>query len=752
MALILAVFYAQPVAADDTFVFGRSATHKLQVVAEGAPNWCGPHLKLSMVLDAGSPDIGNPAGLVAVMNGLKHPIATDCAAATEADLTVVIGGKPQGIYYATAAGGWVFATAPAASPPQKSAPAVNEASLPGPGPATATSQSPVPVTNDSGPAGPPALAAPSPARSPAVVAPGAPATVPATTNSTITSMANKCTCPVIPPVATSDKPAPGKVWHELAEDDLKAIFSNRIDLYGGSWEKALADLAHDIDLNGALGISKGPPPTPIATTAVEESRFTESLIKGRRNVSRPQWKGGNSWALLTGTDFLMDAIIRTLARINKYGEPEFGLRRDLLRLARFLLSDLNGDWGPNLDPRANEIRSDVRLARQALTGALLAVTQNVLEPAAKRGQDLRADSPHPGASPDLLPLTRLDLANAALDAQYSVDDKGKTSVTPPEPDYNYVSEQVKIGNLSSAQLSPDERVTEQSLYELAGWRGIYGGAASPGSPEDAVGCKAFMTLVALMGKDVKNSDAVRRWLWRVPAAMVGSASQAPGSVTNPYAAVYFPAVRSALILAGAQTTKDVSSAETTAADLLELAQVFTRRARVKEPQSSPQYEPAALAVFDTLRAFEASMGGSAGAAASAAIAQRTHDAIAAAQKALAAGTTYPEPPQAMVDFWNSSQSTWKKEVAGQLCAPVGAPLNFLILVKAGAGPILVKKFYMNVPLMLGVRFDEPYDGAEYPISLEVGGNTLDLVAKPIDKRRMLFETQVFMLGSGGFNE
>jgi outer membrane protein OmpA-like peptidoglycan-associated protein len=104
-------------AADAPFVLAQSAAHKLKVFADGGAGWCAAHLKLRMVLDADSPDAGNPAAQIDMLNRLKTPIAADCAKASDADVAVLVVDKAAGTYKATKAGGWVFAAtgAPAAA-------------------------------------------------------------------------------------------------------------------------------------------------------------------------------------------------------------------------------------------------------------------------------------------------------------------------------------------------------------------------------------------------------------------------------------------------------------------------------------------------------------------------------------------------------------------------------------------------------------------------------------------------------------
>lgn len=114
---------SMPAHASDT-VLATSKSHKLQVLADGGATWCAPNLRLRMVLEADSPDAGNPAAQLELMNRLKTPITSDCKAASAAELAVIEQGRPVGTYKAAAATGWVFAAAPAVSVPQ---PAVTQA-------------------------------------------------------------------------------------------------------------------------------------------------------------------------------------------------------------------------------------------------------------------------------------------------------------------------------------------------------------------------------------------------------------------------------------------------------------------------------------------------------------------------------------------------------------------------------------------------------------------------------------------------
>lgn len=148
---------AGPALADD-FVLAASKSHKLQVVAEGGAAWCGPTLRLRMVLESDSPDRGNPAAQTEMMSRLKTPIATDCKAATAAQVVVVESGQVTGTYQGGVASNWGFTAVPSA--PVLAAPVI----------ASAPTPAAVPQAS-------PSLAAPAVGAQPAVSSPQAEPTV-----------------------------------------------------------------------------------------------------------------------------------------------------------------------------------------------------------------------------------------------------------------------------------------------------------------------------------------------------------------------------------------------------------------------------------------------------------------------------------------------------------------------------------------------------------------------------------------------
>jgi hypothetical protein len=69
----------------------------------------------------------------------------------------------------------------------------------------------------------------------------------------------------------------------------------------------------------------------------------------------------------------------------------------------------------------------------------------------------------------------------------------------------------------------------------------------------------------------------------------------------------------------------------------------------------------------------------------------------------------------------------------------------LVFVKTRDDPILVEHFYGDVPHFLGVFFDEPCNDERYPLTVSVGGQTLDLEATPFDEERKRFDTGTFKI-------
>ena len=139
-------------------------------------------------------------------------------------------------------------------------------------------------------------------------------------------------CVPLPVVATSKEPAKGSVHSELRHTDLEAIFSNRHIMFAGGWDDAFAALTYEIDRSGAYKMREKAAPRIARQVGLEESGFIDILIHpppvdaaipDRRPGTRNQ--GANPWSRTTDPHIITTALVATLARINKYGEPAAGL-------------------------------------------------------------------------------------------------------------------------------------------------------------------------------------------------------------------------------------------------------------------------------------------------------------------------------------------------------------------------------------------------------------------------------------------
>jgi len=544
---------------------------------------------------------------------------------------------------------------------------------------------------------------------------------------------NDC-CPVIAAIATSEHPAPGKVHQELREADLQAIFSNRVVIYGGSWSKALAALAHDIDPTGALKIWNGTLPQAETTVALEEGGLTSWLVTGKM---LPVARSGNPWRYAANPMQIMDAILKTIARSNKYGEPEFHLRDDLLRLAHALAGDL---WDLPLDaaqPGTETGRLKTTSTRRVVFGAIEGVRPRALaalQERARAGNTAFETLMTVGTAQDTLKLDLFDVANAALDVLLSTDDQGK-----------------EHGVLSFTRVEAQELTV--TLAQVASARPAFGGPAAPNSPQDVIGCKAFAILVTLAASRIEGAEYFRSALLQffldaalqIDWTMAGFGQNKLADLRNDMAVT-----QATLLAAGGSKTREV--AERTVEVLLGNAERFVEF--VDSWQSTirqsviwgPGSTKAMLTLMRSLAVYAPGTGAD---GLGAVINRRMDDYIAAAGQP---GATSPGTRE-FIDMWGSTKPQWDRKAAG-LCPVEGAPPQVALFAKGVFGLILIGRLYQSewqnvhpikVPLVVGVLFDEPYDGTEYPVTVNLGGGQLDLSAKAVDQQRMVFLTEEFFV-------
>jgi hypothetical protein len=222
-------------------------------------------------------------------------------------------------------------------------------------------------------------------------------------------------CPRLPSITTLDDPAPGSVASELTFADLETIFSNRAAALNGNWDAAFALLEHEIDPENKYRLWNRDAPSPDTSVARTEGGLTYTLLYGPIQLQ----PGGqmprqpNRWTNVADSVAVVRALLNTIARCNKYGEPARGLRAASVAAARFLTDDLARvpDMPSQQDTKAFRLRVAGMAARTTLAAALSGAP--VARPAS--GMELALES--------------RDLTGAALDVVRTVDDVVRTQLT-----------------------------------------------------------------------------------------------------------------------------------------------------------------------------------------------------------------------------------------------------------------------------------------------------------------------------------
>lgn len=658
-----------------------------------------------------------------------------------------------------------------------------------------------------------------------------------TTSRDVAASSSPCQCPVIAPVATNDKPAAGKGFAELSLADLEWAFSNTEAQYNGDWDLAMLALAHQVDPSGALKIWDKPMPTPAnARASVSKGTVIDFLLHGppaklapppvaapratAPQIARPSPPASGSpgrlltlppapsitlslpsapaivpsdasrdphaMSELSAGSGSMAAVLYTIARINKYGEPRFGLRKATLRAARFLADDLAGipQQLAQHDPNAARINHVGVFARLVLASMLqsqwLWQSSHYVDGLPHVGDRLfiiEHQSSYPDKSVDGdLKVDAYDLANAALDVIFSVDDKGVQ-----EGMLHFFGAHPLDANGQPTLADPNGPESEeflslsQSLAHLAAKRASFGGSAAPGSPEDALACKAFATLVAL-GK--RPDASMLRWLMFGRGLTLGSISN--DGLHLPPASVCvgcYEVAAAARILAGVQTEGEAKQL----ADALygtfsysridehfgeRLPQVATTMiVALIAPLDSKATTPLAMArnVLQYSRGAGLAAFGrlmnehfnniASSATAAHQLAGRTRAAGAAAtlpsaKSSLTTNAGYAdgagERAQSYADAWNNAKPDIDPKLV-EPCAPPMTPPRVMLLARGASSDYVVDKFYQNVPLAVALIFEEPYDKDEYPIAIEGPGGKIQLTARRTNDPTV-FYTETFWVG------
>jgi hypothetical protein len=147
---------ASPAIAQD-YLLANSREHMFSAYVEGGAAWCGKTMRIRLELQPRSPEAVDPAALAATMHWMKTPILNGCKVASGAEIRVLVGGRPSGVYQARIENDWVFAAIPAARPPV-ALPAPPAAPVPVPPPGIPAPRPPIAAVAALAPASAPAPA------------------------------------------------------------------------------------------------------------------------------------------------------------------------------------------------------------------------------------------------------------------------------------------------------------------------------------------------------------------------------------------------------------------------------------------------------------------------------------------------------------------------------------------------------------------------------------------------------------------
>ena len=215
-------------------------------------------------------------------------------------------------------------------------------------------------------------------------------------------------------------------------DDVRGMISNR-DLRFSSGAEALAALLADIDPQGALGLKKTSPQVADATIMAREGWLSRFLINGPDGIEQRKAEAQRINALphddplsqnpndprqwLADGNVAMGVLLEAMARCNKWGEPEPGLKASCLAVAHFICGSIYvvpSEVPVGSRAEANRLYHFVIMARFALLSSAQMGSLPMLSAPPRAGEIFTPT--RLAASPDSAqPVTMLDEAQAALE-------------------------------------------------------------------------------------------------------------------------------------------------------------------------------------------------------------------------------------------------------------------------------------------------------------------------------------------------
>lgn len=520
-----------------------------------------------------------------------------------------------------------------------------------------------------------------------------------------------CGCPKMPVLATSDKPAAGHAEFETNLSAIEQALSNRYEMYPGGWDDAMVAWAHELDPSGALKIWDRPAPAKKRDApALEEGLVTGLLLRiSTPRDADPRTSGSPSLKAQQEANQLAFHLVHTLARINKYGEPQRGLRQASLAILRFFAdkaANISYDATEKV-PRAITLRQIGQAVRGVTAGYVLG---GIPDGAHLTTRDVRQTFTKG------LALDALDLANAALDVYWATDDPRRERMVRP----------------TNEGTSGDLNGWLRGLPSVAsGWSAF--GARNEGPAQEAISCRAYSLLVALLDTRVQGTRLVRDVLFaNLKSALFNLGNAARGGTRQ----VDLPEVRVYAAAVAVGGVADEAEADQRAADFFAESVGYSKE---KDPQK--------IEAVRALRTLVTYAGGERDTFRGQ-MSQRIADLIAETQRRAAEENRQPEDAfVSFLELWNSSTAT--KPPSGDFsCGPDEGDSDGHIFLYAitNKGLQQILHPYVGVPMIVEVQYDPPEGATEKMLQLSLGGQSQVMTFKRVDPKGYIYRSDPFVPG------
>lgn len=267
------------------------------------------------------------------------------------------------------------------------------------------------------------------------------------------------------------------------------------------------------------------------------------------------------------------------------------------------------------------------------------------------------------------------------------------------------------------------------LLTLASARTIFGGTAPPGSPEDAIACRAFSVLVELAHPDTTGSATLRGQLIAQYAQQM--LLLAPDNRNPPLLTV----AKTAVIMAGVASVQEATT-------LVE--------AVVHTAEAGAAPEKTGIVSAEMVSMLQGLMIGAGGPG------QNTHRAeiAAAVRQAIANLEERKEANQAGVaelralEGWKAGGAAARTVALNSACGPPPGDIKGHIVLYAIVvdGLQVIDELFVGVPSVVEVQFDEARGEDELPIELSIGGQVTQLTATRFDQQGRIFRSDPIVPG------